>query len=97
MLYVLIRLQTSDVRGFNELWARELLPHWQRYADHVGSFVDAEGPQTEILRLMAFEDVAAYESFRHYMNSPAGESLNEKLRVYDFSVDSRLLVQAPVD
>ena len=65
-LLVTVTIDPGLVYRFNEFWAREVLPFWEKYgARHILSFVyKAGGPSNQILRLFEFDDYASWGKFR---------------------------------
>jgi len=65
-LLVTVTIAPKLVGEFNEFWAREILPFWEKYgARHIRSFVyKAGGPSNQLLRLFEFDDYASWGTFR---------------------------------
>ena len=63
---VKVTIAPALIREFNEFWAREILPFWERQgARHIRSFVyKAGGPANQLIRLFEFDDYAGWGKFR---------------------------------
>lgn len=90
-LVVMIRVTVDEAKCFNAVWMRSVLPAWEEHgARHIGSWFSGDG--REILRLLEFENEAAFEMHCAAMGSEeTGKQAAAALSDFCFRAETTLL------
>jgi len=93
-LMIKVRIHFDLVGEFNEYWARESLPFWEKHgAKHIGSFSNFVGdPINEIIRLFEFESISKWQAWEDFLSSDEGKNLVKGLSRYIISLERKLLL-----
>lgn len=96
-LLIKVRVPFDSVAEFNEYWAKESLPFWQKYgARHIGSFVNFVGdPINEIIRLFEFDNMLKWQQYEEFLSeAEEGRDLVKGLSRFIVSLERKLLFSA---
>ena len=95
--YLLVKVTIAPIllRDFNEFWAREILPFWNKHgARHIRLFINLVGGSTnEILRLFEFDDDISWSKFNTALTeTEEGREVSKVLRSkWDILAEMKLL------
>ncbi len=100
-VFLMVTITVANKREFNIFWERESLPHWLRYAKHIGSFTYdpyVGGPSNQIVRLFEYESLDKWVEWEKWLHQTAeGKDLLGRLAKFNIVAEPRLLAPAPTE